>query len=163
MRMSACGASRAVLGLLATLTACVAQTVNQPAPVDASPLEGTHWTLVEAAGQGPVANSDATLGFESGRVQGTDGCNRYSGPYAQTGSALRIGPNLASTRMACPPEVMARADAFMKALIETRSLLVRDGELQLLAEDGKPLARFKGAPTPVRAGPPIATSAMPHS
>ena len=147
MRKSACAARRTGWGLLATVAACVAPADSQPMPVVTSPLEGTRWTLVEGAGQAPPASSTATLSFGNDGVQGTDGCNRYSGPYSLTGSALRVGPNLASTRMACPQEVMARADAFMNALIGARSFLIRDGLLQLLAEDGKTLARLQGQQT----------------
>jgi heat shock protein HslJ len=140
-----CAARRAGLCLLATVVACVAYVAPNPAPEGVSALEGTNWTLVDVGGQIPVAGSKVTLSFGNGGVQGTDGCNRYSGPYALTGSALRVGPNLASTRMACPQDVMAHADAFMNALLNTRSYRIGHGELYLLAEDGKPLARFKGA------------------
>ena len=141
---SVCVVRRAGLGLLATVAAGVASAAADPAPAVASPLEGTNWTLAEAAGEAPLAGSTATLSFGQGQVQGTDGCNRYSGPYALAGSALRIGPNLAATMMACPQEVMERAGAFMDALIGARGYRIGNGQLQLLAADGKPLARFKG-------------------
>ena len=144
MKKPLCTVRRVGWGLLTMVAVCVAQAGTQLAPAVAAPLEGTNWTLVEAAGKVAVTGNTATLSFGGGRVQGSDGCNRYSGPYTLTGSTLRIGPNLASTMMACPEEVMAQAGAFMNALISARSYRIDSGELQLLAEVGKPLARFKG-------------------
>ncbi len=42
----------------------------------------------------------STIRFEAERVNGTDGCNQFSGPYKRDGSKLTLGP-LASTQMAC--------------------------------------------------------------
>jgi len=74
--------------------------------------------------------------FEDGRVSGSDGCNRFSVPYTQTGSALQVSASAALTRMACPPEVMQQGEAVMSALTVARSYRMESGRLSLLAEDG---------------------------
>jgi heat shock protein HslJ len=42
--------------------------------------------------------------------------------------------------MACTPEVTQQAAAFMSALAESKAVRVIEGRLELLGEDGKPLA-----------------------
>ena len=80
--------------------------------------------------------------FASGRVQGTDGCNRYSGPYTASGLALVIGPELVATMMGCEPELMQQSSAYMQAIVGARSYRIGAEELQLLDSSGKLLARF---------------------
>jgi len=91
-------------------------------------LEGTAWVL--------AGNEAVSLQFEQGRVSGSDGCNRFNGPYLSRGASLTIGPPLAATQMACPPPVMQQAARFNQALAATR-FFRRDGaNLRLLAADG---------------------------
>lgn len=78
-----------------------------------------------------------------GLVQGTDGCNRYSVPFTVAGGgALSVGPRGMSSQMACPPDVTARAEAFMAALTGAKSYRIVDGggRLQLLSASGGVLA-----------------------
>ena len=56
------------------------------------------------------------LRFEEGRVEGTDGRNRFGAAYVATATTLKVEPKAASTRMACPAEVEAQATAFSAAL-----------------------------------------------
>ena len=91
-------------------------------------LEGTAWVL--------AGNDAVSLQFEQGRVSGSDGCNRYNGPYLRRGSSLTIGPQLAATRMACPPPVMRQAAKFNQALVATRFFRLDGANLRLLAADG---------------------------
>ena len=46
----------------------------------------------------------------AGSERSHGGCNRFFGHYTYDGSAIKIGP-LASTRMACAPEVMGSPHA----------------------------------------------------
>jgi heat shock protein HslJ len=110
--------------------------------VDAPALDGTAWVLAALPGHATVAAQAPTLRFEAGRVSGSDGCNRYSGPYTARGGALQVGSQLASTRMACPPDVTAQARAYLAALTGARSYRVIDSRLDLLGGDGQPLAMF---------------------
>lgn len=132
----------AILALTSLLAAC---TAMPPAP-DQPGLNGTVWVLSALPGQSLLPDATVTARFEGARVQGTDGCNRYSAPYTETGSTLQVGPRGASTQMACPPAVMKQAEAFMGALTRASTYRVADGRLQLLAADGTALATL--APQP---------------
>lgn len=117
-----------------------------PTAAESPSLDGTAWVLVSLPGR-TLARPVATTRFEAGRVQGSDGCNRYSAPYSTHGSALQIGPGGASTQMACVPEAMEQAGVFNAALLGTRGYRVQGGQLQLLAADGSLLATFTPQPT----------------
>lgn len=126
----------------ALLAAC--ETVQPVA--EAPSLQNTAWVLSALPGQGLAAENPATLRFEGGRVSGTDGCNRYSGPYSAEGAELRVSVQLAATRMACPPAVDAQATAFVAALTGAGSYRIADERLELLAADGAVLATLARQP-----------------
>jgi len=108
----------------------LALAVIPPVALAAVPpsLDGTAWVL--------AGNDAVSLQFEQGRVSGSDGCNRFNGPYLSRGPSLTIGPPLAATQMACPPPVLRQAAKFNQALAATR-FFRRDGaNLRLLAADG---------------------------
>jgi heat shock protein HslJ len=104
------------------------------------PLDGTAWVLSSLPGRTPLGGQPATLRFEDGRAQGSDGCNRYTVAYATRGAALDVGPRGAGTQMACAPEVMQQAEAFNAALRAAKTYRVAEGSLQLLAAGGEVLA-----------------------
>jgi heat shock protein HslJ len=109
------------------------------------PLEGTAWVLASLSGQ-PVTSAAATLRFEGAKAQGSDGCNRYTIPFTSKDAAVDIsGPGM-STQMACAPEVMQQAEAYLRALAGARTYRVEAGSLQLVGADGATLATF--APQP---------------
>jgi heat shock protein HslJ len=110
--------------------------------VDPPTLDGTAWALAGLPGHTLVATATPTLQFAGGRVSGSDGCNRYSGPYTAQGGTLQVGSQLASTQMACPPDITAQSRAYLAALTGARSYRVVDGRLDILAADGQTLATF---------------------
>ena len=126
----------ALLATVVLLSACTAM----PPAGDSPELSGTAWVLSSLPGQALQPDAAVTARFEGGRVQGSDGCNRYTAPYTVTGAALQVGPGGASTQMACPPAIMKQAEAFMNALAGARTYRVAAGQLQLLATDGAVLA-----------------------
>ena len=138
-------AFRRAATLLAASTALSACTAV-PSAADPPPLRGTAWVLSSLPEQTLVAGATATARFDDNRVSGSDGCNRYSAPYAASGPSLRIGPQGPRTKMACAPEVMRQADAFMGALERTGAYRVAGGSLQLLAADGRAVAEFVAQP-----------------
>ena len=86
------------------LSACASVSLDEP-------FEGTPWRLVQLGGQSVSAmggdpKAEPRVQFSAGsrdndsRITGSGGCNRLSGNYQRSDSALRIGP-IASTRMAC--------------------------------------------------------------
>ncbi|MBS1172684.1 MAG: heat shock protein, partial [Proteobacteria bacterium] len=123
---------RRTAATLAAGTLVAACTAMSSAPEQPA-LSGTAWVLSSLPGRSLLPDATA-------RVQGTDGCNRYTAPYTETGSALQVGPRAASTQMACPPAVMQQAEAFTGALALASRYRVAAGRLQLLAADGAVLA-----------------------
>jgi heat shock protein HslJ len=109
---------------------------------ESPPLAGTAWILSSLGGRTPPAETTATARFEGGRVQGTNGCNRYTAPVVTQGTNVRISPTGATTNMACPPDIMKLADAFMTALVSASSYRISNHQLELLGADGKVLATF---------------------
>ena len=108
-------------------------------------LSGTRWSLVSIGGSPVLASESTSLQFEKGRAAGSDGCNRYTTGYAATDTALKIGPNIAGTRMACAPPVMEEAQTFIEILGRTAGYR-RDGDrLTLLDASGRPMAAFRKA------------------
>ena len=141
-----------LLGGIAVLFAgCVGATQSTPNAGQAPqhPLENTYWRLANVSGR-PVVVSDtlreAHLRFEvdsggSGRVAGSTGCNRLTGPYTREGAGLRIGP-AATTRMACvDPALGVQEQAILAALAATTRHSIDGDVLTLSGADG-PLARF---------------------
>jgi len=109
-------------------------------------LNSTAWVLSSLPGRSLVAGSSVTLRFEDGRVQGSDGCNRYTAPYTASDTTLQVGPTAASTQMACAQPLMEQAEAFMRALVNARAYRIQSGQLELLGADGTMLASH--APQP---------------
>jgi META domain-containing protein len=75
-------------------------------------LAGSEWGFA-----GETGKSARFVQFRSdGKVGGHSGCNRFTGTYTQKDDALKMGP-LATTRMACLPEVLpARGDGARAAV-----------------------------------------------
>jgi len=127
----------------------VVAKVNTPAG-----LPGTSWLVVnynngKEAVVGLLTGSEISLNFGAdGQVSGSSGCNRYSGGYEATGTALKVGP-LASTQMACdkPAGVMEQEQQYLAALqnaatfeIAGDTLTIRDasGAMQVVAKASTP-------------------------
>ena len=106
---------------------------------DFSSFEGV--PLVLASGIEIAGWEDAapTATFDDGRLTGSTGCNRYTGPYSVEGETLQLGA-VASTRMACVPPADAVEREFLAALEQVarwRSdldglVLMDDGDAELL-------------------------------
>jgi uncharacterized lipoprotein YbaY/heat shock protein HslJ len=111
-------------------------------------LRGTVWrlealqgstapTLLQPPGRGAELQLDAT----SERVSGSGGCNRLMGGFQLQGEELRFS-RLASTRMACGPEVMAFEQRFVEALDQVRRWSIDRNNLLLQDERGRTLLVF---------------------
>jgi putative lipoprotein len=107
-------------GLL--ITAACSRGEGGASTVAAVSLAGSSWTVTAIDGQTPVTGRDApSLAFDgAGRVSGATGCNRFSGGFTTgEGGALTIGGDgaaLASTRMACAPELNEQESRMLAAL-----------------------------------------------
>ena len=128
--------------VVAVLAGCAAP---EPKPAAGDSLSGTRWSLVSIGGSPVLASESTSMQFDKGRLAGSDGCNRYSTSYSASASALKIGPNIAGTRMACAAPVTDEAKTFIEILGRTAGYR-RDGDrMTLLESDGRPMAAFKKA------------------
>ena len=108
-------------------------------------LENTYWKLIEVDGhpaQVLPSEREAHLLLLDGHASGGSGCNKLMGSYTHSApSTLHIGP-VASTRMACPPEMMAQETALVTAFERTTRYRIAGETLDLLDGDTV-LARFE--------------------
>jgi heat shock protein HslJ len=108
-------------------------------------LEGRTWTLTALQGEVvsmPEGQSPPGLFFDAstGRVSGSDGCNRLMGSYRlPDDDALEFGP-LAGTLMACRD--MTLPDRFRTLLAGALRYTVSDEELLFRNAEGDVVARF---------------------
>lgn len=128
----------------ATITAALVLLAGCAVPdaAETPSLNGTAWVLSSLTGRPAAPGAAPTARFDAGRIDGTDGCNRYAAPVRASAGAIEIGPRGASTQMACPPERMKLAEAFTAALAAATSYRGNGSQLQLLAADGSVLATF---------------------
>ena len=95
------------------------------------------WVPLEIDGV-PVpegAGLSLTVHFD-GKVEGTTGCNRFTGTADLDAGVMAFGP-LAVTEMAClEPEKMQREAAWLKALADVRGFIAAPEGLWLTREDG---------------------------
>lgn len=125
-------------------------------------LVGTTWRLRTLDGQAARDLSPGvhpTISFlpQENRFAARVGVNWMSGTYAVGASkadgaggrsgTLTIGPNLMSTRMAGPPELMAQDDLFGRIVPTITSYRLRGQTLELLAAD-RPVATLSKAVKP---------------
>ncbi len=95
------------------------------------------WTadLVEGAVLPEGAEVSLVFDMAEGRVFGKSACNRYNGGFTLSGEGLSFGP-AAGTMMACPQDLMAVEQVFLKQLESvSRFDLAEDGALELFAGD----------------------------
>jgi heat shock protein HslJ len=120
-------------------------------------LQATYWKAVELAGKPTPSqnpNREAHLVFQaSGRVSGSDGCNRITGSYERKGDAITFG-QMAGTLMACPDSAGIE-QGFHAALKGATRVQIAGDRLELLDASGTHLAVFEGrAQTPPQAASP---------
>ena len=100
-------------------------------------LAGSEWGFA-----GETGRTAPFVQFRSdGVVGGSSGCNRFTGTYTQKDEELTLGP-LASTRMACPPEIMEREQQFLTMLGQVRHAEADHLKLTLTDENGEVLAEL---------------------
>ena len=115
---------------LALLVAC------RPVQTPAQSLPGTSWGLSSLNGLLPLPGTSITLDLGvDGMATGSDGCNRFSMPYAVEGTSIHFGEPAAVSMMACPQPVMDQATAYMQALVQASSYTLQSNQLSLF--DGR--------------------------
>lgn len=112
---------------------------DQPAAAQAAPFG--RWRLVSMGGAEVPASITTTLEIAAdGKVSGRGGCNSVAGSATIKGATLSFS-RMASTMMACLPEVMDQERRFLDALEKTRRWERQPGAgpLTLLDGDGRAL------------------------
>jgi heat shock protein HslJ len=105
-------------------------TTTKPAPAS-EPLEGTRWNLEDTAAL-PLAGVAVTATFADGAVDGSSGCNQYSGTYETKGDGgLTIAGEIASTRIACEPGPTEVERAYLERLPQVKSYVISGTTLTL--------------------------------
>ena len=108
----------------------------------ATGLEGTSWKVTGVNnGRGAVEGSSLTealtLEFAAGgTLSGSNGCNTFSGSYTTTGTTIAISPDLATTLIACEPDVDALAQQYTAALTASTTFEVSGSMLTLRDAQG---------------------------
>jgi len=106
--------------------------------IDATTLGGVTWRLEDLAGHGVIDNSHVTIEFlPDGKVTGSGGCNRYSGSATLKGPQITFTP-LASTMMACSPELMDQEMRFFAALGKASTVSFDKTGALLIQVNGEP-------------------------
>lgn len=113
-----------------------------PASVLAQDLVGATFHVESIAGARVVAKAATFQVTPDGRVAGSGGCNRYSGAGALAAGQASFGA-IASTRMACAPDLMAQEQAFFAALQKTTRYEAKDDALALIDASGAVLVRLR--------------------
>lgn len=104
---------------------------------------GREWTLTALNGEKVHVAKPPTMLFERGRLAVFGGINRLMGSYALVNGTVTMS-DLASTRMAGPPELMDLENSFANALKSVDSFHVHGDELAL-SSNGDVVAVFHAA------------------
>lgn len=110
------------------------------APEPDAALIGTTWTLdtiiENEAASTPIAGTDATMTIDAAdKVTGTTGCNNFMGDIEVGDDAFEPAA-LASTRMACQPDIMTQEATVLRVLSEGPSWAIEGPTLTLTLDDG---------------------------
>ena len=119
------------------------KTMTENQKTDAS-FTNTRWKLVKLPGiELSQLRKDAFIQFEpeKNHAFGSGGCNNMQGTYTLKGKTIKIGP-MASTMMACSPEIMKVEDGFYKALTEVDNFII-SGDILELRKGDTILAEFE--------------------
>ena len=109
-------------------------------------VEGTEWELLSINGVAPIEGTKITLRFLDGRVQGSSGCNTYSGDYTLGDDGVFQAGPIAVTEMAClDPEGAMDQEVNYLRILQGASKLVRDGD-EMTIEGGGNSLRFQTIP-----------------
>jgi heat shock protein HslJ len=131
----------AVVAVLAV--GCASAPPQQGQEKAGQSLIGSEWELSDLAGLPVLPDHRPTLSFlEPGRITGTGSCNRYGGAADLGEGTIKVGP-LATTRMACTPEIDAQEQAFLTALQNAHKIALVDGDLVVYTESLERPLRFR--------------------
>jgi putative lipoprotein len=128
-------------------------TVVTAVPAHTSDYVGSWQAVGINSGNGslnpPAAGRPVTATFRaSGQVEGSTGCNAFSGPYTVNGNSMSIGP-LLSTSAACGSSLMeTQQQQYLNALQNTATWSVDSGALMLRDATQDLMVQFQSATAP---------------
>jgi len=101
-------------------------------------LEGPTWVVQEMSVDGTataaIPESPPFAVFDDGAIAGSSGCNTYNGTYEIDGDSMVIGP-LATTLMACTPELMGQETLYFELLAQVDGYEVSGDKLMMMSGD----------------------------
>ena len=103
------------------------------------------WLAEDIRGGGVIDRVQTVLEIAvDGAISGSGGCNAMLGTAIIAGDTIAVFGAIASTRMACPRDVMEQESKFFAALRSTRTWRIDwpRRKLALLDADGKPVVLF---------------------
>ncbi len=129
-----------ITGTEGSLTFQRAAATGQGVPTAANlKLPGTNWALKAIVLNGqtsPVKGLNLpTLGFDTARLAGTTGCNRYSAGYSLQSAAITVNAIL-STKIACASAQMKLETTFVGLLQRAQRVTVTQSELRIIGPNG---------------------------
>lgn len=121
---------------LVALVACGSGTSNDPT--------GRAWNLTELEGDAVVEGTTIDLTITEDSISGNSGCNTYNGSVEldMDTSTMTVGPDVASTMMACEEPIMAQEQRYLDALTRVASYEVASEELILKDAEGIAILTF---------------------
>ena len=128
----------AVLCLLVTGCASIGPGGGTP-----TVLDNTSWVLERLHDQPVIQGRQLTLNFEQNKINGSTGCNSYSGSYTGKSDGRWHIEDISATEMACSPnQVMVQERQFFAALQSATAYEIIDEKLTLNNAEGQALAIF---------------------
>lgn len=105
-------------------------------------LAGPVWMVTEVDGRAVMTNYRASMHFlANGRVGGRASCNHFNAGWERLGDEIVI-EQAATTKMACPTDVMEQEQRFLGAFSSvSRFEVTEKGDLVLRDDGGEPLIR----------------------
>jgi heat shock protein HslJ len=101
-------------------------------------LEDSQWQLQILHGRRSLSDVPVSLYFADSKVNGSTGCNNYSGSYSKTrAGACRIRKITLTRKICQPSEVMQQERAFAAVLKDTAACDLADDQQQLFLKDKK--------------------------
>jgi len=132
----------ATLVLTALLVACATSKTDQ-LRAEGKVLLETEWVLTSLSGNALIEDTQISLSFGEGSLEGSAGCNTYQGSYTATEDSLRLS-DLYWTEMGClePEGILDQEMAYLNALNTVASYRLAAGRLELYDEAGTQILVF---------------------
>ncbi len=139
--------------LTALACACVLTELASLQTVAAEKVPGElvgSWLAEDIGGRGVIDDLQTTLEIrEDGTYGGMAGCNRFTGAFSLSDTAITFGP-AAATRKMCVPAVMDQERKFFEVLKAELSWRIEGSKLVLGGRNGKSLLQLASMQPPDR-------------